>query len=171
MNSTIENILKRRSCRSFTEEKISENDVKTILECAIAAPSGMNLQTWSFVAVTDREKIQKLAKAVEKALGRTGYTMYNPDVLIITTNEKTSRFCEVDNACAMENIYIAATALNIGCVWINQLKDCFDNPEVRKILADFGIPDSHGVYGCAALGYSKTSPAEKEIKASYRIVS
>lgn len=154
MNTLIELMMKRRSCRAFTEESVAESDVQTILECALASPSGMGKQTWQFTAITDRAKIQKLAKAVAAALGRdSGYTMYDPAVLIITSNDKESRFREVDNACAMENIYLASEALGLGCVWINQINDCFDDAGVRAVLKEFGVPDNHGVYGAAAIGY------------------
>ena len=171
MSELINLILKRRSCRAFSEKDVLESDVKQILECALSAPSGMNYQTWSFVAIMNRDKIQRLAAAVGKALNRgAGYNMYNPSVLILTTNDKESRFREVDNACAMENIYLSCEALNLGCVWINQLLTCYDNPDVRKILDSFGIPQNHGVYGCAAIGYKAQEPAPKEIKGKACIV-
>lgn len=166
MNTVIQTILNRRSCRSFTDEPVRKADIEVILECARSAPSGMNLQTARFTAVVNREKIRQLASAVAKALGRdAGYNMYNPAVLIITSNEKESRFRETDNACAMENIYLACEALDLGCVWINQLKDCFDAPEVRAILDEFGIPASHGIYGCAAVGHKGAVPAKIERRA------
>ena len=170
MNETIKTILNRRSCRAFTEQAVAESDVRVILDCALAAASGMGRQTWQFTAVMNREKIQKLCGVVGKVLGRDGYNMYNPDVLIITSNEKDSKFREVDNACAMQNMYLACEALGLGCVWINQLLDCFDNPEVRTILNVFGIPENHGVYGCAAIGYKSQEPATKEIKGKATIV-
>ena len=170
MNELINLIKNRRTCRNFSEKEVSESDVKQILECALSAPSGMNYQTWSFVAIMNREKIQKLAKAVGKALNRENYNMYNPSVLILTTNDKESRFREVDNACAMENIYLSCEALNLGCVWINQLKDCFDEPEVRVILDELGVPKNHGVYGSAAIGYKSQEALTKEIKGTYKIV-
>ena len=122
---------------------------------------------------TTGKKIQSLARAVGKALGRDeSYNMYSPEVLIICSNEKDNKFKEVDNACAMENIYIASTALGLGCVWINQLKDCFDTPEVRKHLNDLGIPENHGVFGCAAIGYPADGSAHpKEIHGKYLIIN
>ena len=170
MNELINLIKNRRTCRNFSEKEVSESDVKQILECALSAPSGMNYQTWSFIAIMNREKIQKLAKAVGKALNRENYNMYNPSVLILTTNDKESRFREVDNACAMENIYLSCEALNLGCVWINQLKDCFDEPEVRAILDELGVPKNYGVYGSAAIGYKSQEALPKEIKGTFKIV-
>lgn len=170
MNELINLIKNRRTCRNFSEKEVSESDVKQILECALSAPSGMNYQTWSFVAIMNRDKIQKLAKAVGKALNRENYNMYNPSVLILTTNDKESRFREVDNACAMQNIYLSCEALGLGCVWINQLKDCFDEPEVRAILDELGVPKNHGVYGSAAIGYKSQEALPKEIKGTFKIV-
>ena len=74
------------------------------------------------------------------------------------------------SACAMQNIYLSCEALGLGCVWINQLKDCFDEPEVRSILDEFGVPKNHGVYGSAAIGYKTQEAPSKEIKGTYKIV-
>ncbi len=171
MNEIIKAILERRTCRSFTEEKVALDNVKTILDCALAAPSGMCKQTWKFTAVVNPEKIQQLAAAVGSALSRgADYTMYSPQVLVITSNLKESKYREVDNACAMENIYLACQGLGLGCVWINQVQDCQDNPAVRAILSEFGIPEDHGVYGCAAIGYRASPPIAKEVKGQWAIV-
>ena len=56
---------------------------------------------------------------------------------------------------AMENIMLAAHSLGIGSVWINQVRDVCDTPEVRSILKEWEIPDSHVIFGIAALGYAK----------------
>lgn len=171
MNEIIKAILERRTCRSFTQEAVTLDQVKTILDCALAAPSGMCKQTWKFTAVVNPEKIQRLAAAVGSALNRgPEYTMYSPQVLVITSNLKESKYREVDNACAMENIYLACQGLGLGCVWINQVQDCQDAPEVRAILSEFGIPAEHGVYGCAAIGYRASPPVAKEVKGQWAIV-
>lgn len=39
----------------------------------------MNRQTWQFIAVTGREKIEKLSAAISSATGRQNYDMYRPD--------------------------------------------------------------------------------------------
>ena len=100
MNQTMETILTRRSIRSFQEKPIPEEDMKQIVDAALHAPSAMGRQTWKFTVVMNREKIQKLAKAVGKVLGREDYDMYRPEALVIPSNEKDSRFGRDDNACA-----------------------------------------------------------------------
>jgi nitroreductase len=76
-----------------------------------------------------------------------------------------------DNACALENIFLAAHSLGIGSVWINQLRHCCDEAEVRAILEEWGIPEDHVVYGIAALGYQDGEPlGEVEKKGVIKIV-
>lgn len=171
MNEVIKTILERRSCRSFTDQAVKAEDVKTILDCALAAPNGLGKQTWKFTAVVNDEKIQNLATTVGTALKRGSYyNMYKPKVLIITSNLRESKYREVDNACAIENIYLACHSLGLGCIWINQVQDCCDDPNVRAILTEFGIPLEHGVYGCAAIGYPAKPPAPREIKGQWVII-
>ena len=154
MNAIMENLLTRRSTRAFQDKEIPRQELEQILKAAQYAPSAKNLQTWQFTVVCNRQKIQELATAIGKELGRENYDMYNPQVIIITSNTKDSRFGIDDNACALENIFLAAHSFGIGSVWINQLRDACDAPAVRKLLDSFGIPADHTAYGIAALGLS-----------------
>lgn len=161
MNATIETILSRRSIRSFQDKPLKEEELKTIMDCALHAPSARGLQTWKFTVIESREKIQELAKAMGEALGRAGYDMYQPQVIIIPSNERTSPYGMEDNACALENIFLAAHSMGIGSVWINQLRDICDDPEIRSILTEWEVPENHVVFGCAALGYAAESTAKE----------
>ncbi len=158
MNETLKTIMTRRSVRSFSEKKIKKEDLDAILKAAIYAPSGMNRQTWQFTAITDRKKIQQLAAMIEEKTDREEYDFYKPDVLIISSNERDSKWGPEDNACGLENIFLAAWSLGIGSVWINQIRDICDEPEVRNLLREWGIPDNHTVYGAASLGYPDREP-------------
>lgn len=116
MNQVMEALLNRRSIRAFEEKPIPREEIEQIVEAGRYAPSGMGRQTWKFTVVVNREKIQKLAAAIEKVLGRENYNMYAPEVLIIPSNDRTSKFGKEDNACALENIFLAAYSFGIGSV-------------------------------------------------------
>ena len=59
----VETIFSRRSIRKYTKEPVSESDIKTLLEAAMAAPSSSNRKPWHFVVVTERETLSRLAEA------------------------------------------------------------------------------------------------------------
>ena len=166
MNETMKTILERRSTRSFSGEPISEDILKDLVDAAMHAPSGMCRKTWKFTVVENKEFIERLAGVIERVLGRPGYDMYNPVALIIPSNLRDSKYGREDNACALQNIFLAAQSYGVGSVWINQLTDICDEPEIRAILNEIEIPESHVVYGLAALGYANPDapkPVYREI--------
>ena len=158
MNQVMENILTRRSVRAFNDKAIPREELDQILKAAIYAPSGMNRQTWQFTAIVNQDKIQELAGLIEKSLNRKGYNFYKPTALVLTSHTKDSNWAKEDNACALENMFLAAKSFGIGSVWINQLQGICDEPEIRSFLKSVGIPDDHVVYGTAALGYAEKEP-------------
>ena len=154
MNETIKTILERRSVRKFTDQPIAEEALACLVEAAMHAPSGHGYKTWKFTVVTNREWIAKLAEVIRVRLGREGYDMYRPAAIIIPSNKRDSIHGKEDDACALQNIFLAAHSLGIGSVWINQLQGICDEPEIRAVLRGLHIPEDHVVYGLAALGYA-----------------
>ncbi len=158
MNEVIRNIMTRRSVRAFEDTQLTKEQVELLIQTGLCAPSGMCKQTWKFTGVLNRDIIARLAKVIGESQGRDSYNFYNAQTLIITSNERDSRWGKEDNACALENIFLAAHSMGIGSVWINQLLDHCDEPEIRAILEELGVPENHVVYGIAALGYDKNEP-------------
>jgi nitroreductase len=56
-----EAILKRRSVRKFTDEIVTDNDLRQIFEAVRWSPSWANTQVWEFIVVRDKELIKKIA--------------------------------------------------------------------------------------------------------------
>lgn len=164
MNATMKTILERRSIRSFSSEPIADEILKDLADAAMHAPSGMCRKIWKFTVVSNKEVIEKLIKVIERVLERPGYNMYNPVAIIIPSNNRDNKFGREDNACALQNIFLAAESYGVGSVWINQLTDICDEPEVREVLTEMEIPTDHIVYGIAALGYANPN----EPKPTYR---
>ena len=179
MNEVIQNILSRRSVRTFKEDQISDEDLNVILETAKFAPSGMGKQDWHFTAVQNKEKIQQLVVAVKEAMQNSPIEQfqkmgsnpnfnpfYNAPTIIITAYDKNSATKVSDCATALENIFLAAHSLNIGSCWIHILTFVGDDPKVRSILTELGIPENYELSGTAALGFnskeaSKAAPRKE----------
>ncbi len=62
MNEAIKNMLTRVSVRKFTAERVEDEKLKTIVECAKASPTGKNRQMRKFTVVHNREKYRNLQK-------------------------------------------------------------------------------------------------------------
>ena len=58
---TIPNLFARRSIRRFTAEPVTAEQVRTLLEAAMAAPSAGNRKPWHFCVVTDADTRSQLA--------------------------------------------------------------------------------------------------------------
>lgn len=58
-------IYKRHSVRQFKDQPVPKEDIAKLLEAAIHAPSGKNMQNWHFVVITDKAKIAAISNIVE----------------------------------------------------------------------------------------------------------
>lgn len=58
-------IYTRRSNRLFTKKPVPEELLRRVLEAARFAPSQGNCQPWSFIVITDRDLLDRIAKACE----------------------------------------------------------------------------------------------------------
>ncbi len=165
-NIVLETIKERRSARMYSEQQVSREDLDAILEAATYAPNGMHLETWRFTAIRNQDKLAELNDRIKRAFAKsddpriqergnnkTYCCYYHASTLVIVSNETTQWWAGQDCACAMENMFLAATSLGVASCWINQLYATCNDPEVRELISEFGVPSGHQVYGCVALGY------------------
>jgi nitroreductase len=145
----IDTILSRRSIRRYTEEPVSEEEIKILLEAAMAAPSASNKKPWHFVVVTGRETLNRLAKAHKYG------KMLNEAPLCISVcgdQSVSGRFWVQDCSAATENLLLAVAALGLGAVWCgvhprqDRMKDIskilgIETPVIPLNLIAIGHPD------------------------------
>lgn len=62
-------IIERRSIRKYKEDAIKKDDLETIIQAGILAPSAKNRQPWKYIVYTDMAK-DNLLDAMEKGLIR-----------------------------------------------------------------------------------------------------
>jgi nitroreductase len=59
-------IYKRHSIRRFKDADVPTEDIKEIIKAATYAPSSKNVQNWHFVVIKNKEKINEIAKIIER---------------------------------------------------------------------------------------------------------
>jgi nitroreductase len=62
------NMLDRRSVRKYTDQPVTAEDIREIMDCARYAPSDTNSQTWEFIAILNSEKIARIEELTWEAL-------------------------------------------------------------------------------------------------------
>jgi nitroreductase len=155
---SIQMILARRSIRQYTAESISEADIKTLLEAAMAAPSASNRKPWRFVVVTERGTLDALAEAHPH-----GDMLFQATLCISVCGDLTEmeRFWVQDCSAATENLLLAVTALGLGAVWLGVYPKEDRIAAVRRIL---GLPETITPLNLISIGH----PAEeKEPRTQY----
>ena len=139
-NQAIDNIMTRVSIREFTGEKISAEQIDTLLRAAMAAPSAINKQPWAFIVVTDEAVIAQLGEALPYSRCAN-----HPAVAIIPCGDlskaipgEMGAFWINDVSAATENLLLAAHAMGLGAVWTGLHPDMNRAGMVQKML---GLPE------------------------------
>ena len=172
---TFEAIFTRRSTRKLSPELPPRELIEQILRAGRYAPSGSNSQTTHFLVITNKEVLDKLAELVRQAFAgmelrddmyvslknsiraaREGRYVfhYHAPVLIVTANKKGYGNAIADSACALENMMLAANALDLGSCWINQLHWLDEDEAIRNYLYSLGLSEDETVTGGLILGYA-----------------
>lgn len=168
-------IKSRRSTRKFKDKMVPENMIEQVLEAGRYAPSGGNSQSTHFIVIEDKKILDKLAELARIEFAKMEVTVdtykslvnsvnaskngnyvfhYNCPVLIVTANKREYGNNIADCACALENMMLMANALDLGSVWINQLRWLNENPVLLEAMKEIGLEADERVYGALALGYA-----------------
>lgn len=162
MSEIIKVIKERRSTRAFKPAQLPMDVIDKIIEAGTWAPSGMGKQDWHFTIVHNAVKAEQLYKAVGKAGNRgESYSFYGAPTIIITSAPRDNHNAFLDAGACVQNMLLAAQSLGVGSCWINQVRDCCNDAQVRALLHEYGVPDEHLVTATVALGYiAKETPAK-----------
>ena len=176
----LEAIMTRRSTRAFKKEGIDPEKLEKLIEAGRYAPSGGNTQAVRFIVIQNRDVLRALAEAAQEAFSRMeveegmyrsmknsilrakkgGYVFhYDPAALIVAANRKSHPNNIADCACALENMMVAANALDLGSCWINQLKWLNEDEKLLSMLREMGMKEDERVYGALAVGIADTEDA------------
>ncbi len=152
MESLHELLIRRHSIRRYQDREISAEDVKTIMEAALLAPSSKSVRPWQFVLVDDKDTLARLAAC--KANGTRPISSCALAIVVTASPEKTDMYIE-DMSIAAAYMQLQATALGLGACWI-QVRNRFteDNEDAQDIVRELlGIPHDMIVECIVTVGY------------------
>jgi len=112
-----EGLIKRRSVRKYTEEKISEEEIYTIITAGMYAPSARNTRPWHFIVIDDKTLFEKIM-AFHPSAAMLSQASHAIAVCGDENLENGPGYYVMDCSAAIENMLLAAHSLGLGAVWI-----------------------------------------------------
>lgn len=138
-------IRKRTATRKFSDKKISEADIKKILEAGNLAPTAKNYQPHLIYVIVSNEGLEKIDKITP--------CRYNAQCCLLVCSDKNKAFhfnefstFEIDASIVATHMILEATDLNIDSTWI----EAFDKNEVKEA---FSLDESIDPVCIINLGY------------------
>jgi nitroreductase len=169
--SVLDTLLGHRTVRSYLPDALDDDVVPTLVAAAQSAPTSSNLQVWSVVAVTDKDRKDRLARLAgdqEHVRAAPLLLVWLADVararslgasagvhLEATEFLETTVLAVVDAALAAQSAAVAAESVGLGTVFIGGLRN-----HPAQVAAELGLPD--GVFAVAGLVVGHPDPAGTE---------
>lgn len=157
-----EKLLTRRSVRKYKPTQVSDAQLDAVLEAGLYAPTAKNNQKPVMVAVRDKQTRDLLSQMNAAVMGVDSDPFYGAPCVIVVLADPTFPTWIDDGSLVLGNLMNAAHALDLGSCWINRARECFDLPEGKALLKQWGLPESYRGVGNCILGYADETPAPKE---------
>lgn len=152
MESLHDLLVKRRSIRRYKDTPIDADSVKLILEAGLMAPTSKNSRAWQFIAVEDKEMLQRLSEC--KPAGAMPVAKAALAIVVAVDATRTEAWIE-DASVAASYMQLQAVDLGLGSCWI-EVRDRYQadgtpsNEYVQELL---GIPEEVSVVCILTFGY------------------
>lgn len=167
-NETIDLILSRRTVRSYTKEKLTKEEINTLLACAMFAPSARNKQPNVVRVIADDKTLDEINTDFKNTVGwdTPAYTRWDvnpvyqgaPALFVIFADHKAN----MDGGIMVENIAIAAKALGLDSCIIGSLGALMDHENGRKWKKYMGVDENWEFVISVAVGHGDENPEPKE---------
>ncbi len=165
MNEVIMNIKKRRSVRSFAGEQITDEELKSVLEAGVYAPSAKNTQNWFFTILQNPQMIDKVngwiidearfvkdEKAQEIASTPNAAIFRRAPTVIIVSGEVADHHARENCACAGQNIMLACESLGLGSCWISYVGFLGNRDTLQLYRSELQLPSGYAPFFGLTIG-------------------
>lgn len=142
----------RRSHRKFTDEAVSNEDIKKIMRAALMSPTSKGVRAWKFVVVQDAEKLAALSQA--KDLG--GQFLAAAPLAIAVLGDAETNDCWIeDGAIAAISMQYQAEELGLGSCWVQmRARGLADGtPADNAIREILSLPENLSCLCVVAIGH------------------
>ncbi|MBQ6738727.1 MAG: nitroreductase family protein [Synergistaceae bacterium] len=182
----------RRSIRKYQNKQIPSKDLEKIIEAGLYAPNAGGRQGSIIIGINNAKLTEQIGKLNIAKFDRTAllgsYVSDEQPSIIDDPNIKSGFYgapsvCVIfgaenflysipDAFCCAENMVLMANSIGIASCIVARAEETFDNPDGKKILSEWEIPESYIARCFVLLGYIEgNNPSAKKIhKGRFKIV-
>lgn len=143
---------KRRSIRVYKNSPVEKEKINILLQAAMSAPSACNTQPWEIIVTHEKEILDEIREALPMA------RYYAPLAITVCGNthlcRHTKQMWVQDCSAAIQNMLLAATALELGSLWVGVYGT---EPLVKKVMKIMNLPEHVIPLGIVYIGYPNES--------------
>ena len=155
-------ITERYSVRKFKEERLSEGDIKKILDAGHKAPTGCNYQPQRILVLNSEEAMEKLRKCTRSHFNA-------PTAMLVCHNQSESWVRPYDGALSSPvdavivatHMLLKAQDIGVGCCWVMHF-----NPDLMK--ETFNVPNNVIPVALLVMGYPADDSKPLELHSKFR---
>lgn len=142
----------RRSMRKFTDEKVTDEEVKMLMRAALMSPSSKSTRSWQFVVVNDADTIKKLAHSKQAG---AEFIEGAPLAIVVTASPEATDVWIEDASIASLMIQLQAEELGLGTCWAQiRLRGMEDGTPATTVVREIlGIPENLEVLDIIGVGH------------------
>jgi len=175
MNETLRTIAERYSCRSYADTSLTEGQIKTLADAALASPSARNEQPWQVIVITDKKLIKELDEEgvrvlsemedkayYERVMASGGKMLYDAPCLIVVASSG-SDYSAIDCGILSQSVCLAAKSMGLGSVIIGLLRHSLSGPRGDEFKKRMKFPDGYGFGISIVVGVAKNGKAPHDL--------
>jgi len=150
-------VLKRESCRNFSGQVVTNEQIKKCIDTARLAPSACNSQPWHFYAAVSEGKCAEIAEATQR-LGSNkfaekagGFIVIVEEPAILSTklyNISQQKYAQMDVGIVTAHLCYAATEQGLSTCILGSFNE-------EKLAEVVGIKDEEKIRLVLAVGYAQ----------------
>ena len=165
MSDILKAIEERFSTRGYTEEKLTDEELNTLIRAGLQAPTAANRQEIHITVVKGDDPI--LMEIQEEMLKGTGKTppqnfYYGAPTLLLLSGDEAFGWTPVDAGITVENIALAAEGLGLGNLIIGCIKNAMNGERKAEFASRLKFPEGYAFQVAIAVGHKSTAKAPHE---------
>lgn len=148
----------RQSVRAYTDEPVSEEDIRELVKAVQYAPVGKhNNKGYLVTVISNQAVLDTMRETYKNITGLPADPTYGAPLFILVseTPDVIEEIKKYDAACIVENVHLAATNLGLGSVYIHGM--IFNIKHAKEWQQQAGLPENVTPICGISIGHSKTS--------------